>query len=294
MFYRRKIILALTELLGGEVDKLHIQKLLFLYAVKKDQPEYEFVPYKFGAYSFSLNADLNTMVKKGMLGETEHKFRKAGRDKYFDQLKKRDQELLSDVAGNFGKMNNRTLIRYTYLNFPFYAIKSTIAKDILANDEFREVERSHPFSNKTILFTIGYEGISLENYLQKMIRNQVKLLVDVRRNPLSMKFGFSKKLLSRYCNSLGIDYIHFPELGIASSQRQSLENKVDREILFEEYRNTTLQETFETQNKLYSLLRKYQRIALTCFEAEPGQCHRMHLAIQISKKEDFNFQIVHL
>lgn len=294
MFYRRKIILALTELLGGEIDKLHIQKLLFLYSTTKEQPEYDFIPYKFGAYSFSLNADLNTMVRKGILDETEHKFKKVGKGKYYDGLKKRDQELLLNVADKFGKMNNRALIKHTYLNFPFYAIKSTIAEDILSNDQFRQVEKTIPTVNKTVLYTIGYEGVSLENYLQKLIRKNVKLLVDVRRNPLSMKFGFSKKLLIRYCNSLGIEYVHFPELGIPSNDRQNLENQQDRDALFEDYRKTTLLETAESQKKLLELLKKHKRIALTCFEAEPCECHRLHLATQLSTKGDLNFPICHL
>ncbi|MDR9399257.1 MAG: DUF488 domain-containing protein, partial [Salibacter sp.] len=60
MFYRRKVILGLIELLGGEVEKLRFQKLLFLYAMRKQQPEYDFVPYKFGCYSYSAKADMNT------------------------------------------------------------------------------------------------------------------------------------------------------------------------------------------------------------------------------------------
>ena len=40
MFYRRKIILALIQLLGGELEKIRIQKLLFLYSQKKKNPEF--------------------------------------------------------------------------------------------------------------------------------------------------------------------------------------------------------------------------------------------------------------
>ncbi len=76
MFYRRKVILGLIELLGGEVEKLRFQKLLFLYAMKKQNPEYDFVPYKFGCYSYSAKADMNTMVKKRYLSESENKYGK--------------------------------------------------------------------------------------------------------------------------------------------------------------------------------------------------------------------------
>jgi len=73
MFYRRKGILGLIELVGGVLEKLCFQKLLFLYAMKKHKPDYDFVPYKFGCYSYSAKADMNTMVKKGYLEETENK-----------------------------------------------------------------------------------------------------------------------------------------------------------------------------------------------------------------------------
>lgn len=70
MFYRRKIILALIQLSGGDLEKIRLHKLLFLYAQKKQiKPEYDFIPYKFGCFSYSLNADINTMVKKGFFTE---------------------------------------------------------------------------------------------------------------------------------------------------------------------------------------------------------------------------------
>lgn len=294
MFYRRKIILGLIELLGGEVEKLRLQKLLFLYAMKKQNPEYDFVPYKFGSYSYSANADMNTMVKKGFLSETENKYGKSDTTNYLKKLKPADAQLLQDVVSDYGQMSNSALIKHTYLNFPFYAIRSTIAKDVLPGKLYDRVEKATPNDQEIRLFTIGYEGISLEMYLQKLVRNNVKLLVDVRKNPLSMKFGFSKTLLKRYCNSLGIEYLHIPEVGINSDKRQQLEVQADYERLFAEYRKTTLSDTDEAQQYILELLKQYKRIALTCFEAEPCQCHRSHLATAIECLPDFNYQVKHL
>ena len=90
----------------------------------------------------------------------------------------------------------------------------------------------NPKGTKTIMFTIGYEGISLEEYLVRLIKNDVKVLVDVRNNPLSMKYGFSKSQLKKYCASLGIKYAHFPEVGIQSDQRQELNSQNDYNKLF--------------------------------------------------------------
>ncbi len=119
MFYRRKVILGLIELLGGEVEKLRFQKLLFLYAMKKQNPEYDFVPYKFGCYSYSAKADMNTMVKKGFLSESENKYGKADTSSYFKKLKVTDRQLLQEVVSDYGSMRSNAHIKPTYLNFPF-------------------------------------------------------------------------------------------------------------------------------------------------------------------------------
>ncbi|MFC2186582.1 DUF488 family protein [Fulvivirgaceae bacterium LMO-SS25] len=294
MFYRRKVILGLIELLGGEVEKIRLQKLLFLYAMKKQKPEYDFVPYKFGCYSYSAKADMNTMVKKGYLSETEKKYCKIDAVSYSQKLKKEDARIMQEVVSDYGQMSSNALIKHTYLNFPFYAIKSTIAKDVLPGKWYDRVEKAIPTDEETTLFTIGYEGISLEMYLQKLVKNNIKLLVDVRKNPLSMKFGFSKTLLKRYCNSLDIEYMHIPEVGINSDKRQELETQADYDRLFVDYRKTTLSETSGHQKQIFDLLKKYNRIALTCFEAEPCQCHRSHLAASISKLPEFQYSLFHL
>ena len=294
MFYRRKVILGLIELLNGEIEKIQFQKLLFLYAMKKQKPEYDFVPYKYGCYSYSAKADMNTMVRKGYLSETENKYNKIDSIHYLQKVKLSDRKLLQEVVLKYGKMGVNALIKHTYLNFPFYAFRSTVAKNVLPGELYERVERATPKDKETTLFTIGYEGISLEMYLQKLLRNNVKLLVDVRKNPLSMKFGFSKTLLKRYSNSLGIDYLHIPDVGINSNKRQQLETHADYERLFADYRESTLSETTEAQQHILDLLRRYERIALTCFEAEPCQCHRSHLAEAIKQLPDFSHQVKHL
>ena len=294
MFYRRKIILALIQLLGGEIEKIRIQKLLFLYSQKKKNPEYEFIPYKFGCYSFSAKADLNTMVKNGSLFENENYFIKNNPDDFVKTLKVEDKKILSEVVQLYGNMNSNSLIKHTYINFPYYAINSTIADKVLDEKQLEKVISSKKEVNETILFTIGYEGVSLEKYLNKLVSNDVKLLVDVRKNSLSMKFGFSKSLLKKYCESLGIEYIHIPEVGINSDQRQELNTQQDYDALFEVYKKTTLKETDSYQTKIIELLTKYKRIALTCFEADICQCHRKPLAEAIAKNPIFEYEVKHI
>ena len=115
-------------------------------------------------------------------------------------------------------------------------LNSTIAEKILNEEYYNRVLNTIPNQNRKSIFTIGYEGVSLEKYLNKLVKNNIKLLVDVRKNPLSMKYGFSKTLLKRFCESLGIKYIHIPEVGINSNKRQTLEKQEDYDILFESYK----------------------------------------------------------
>ena len=294
MFYRRKIILALLQLLGGELEKIRIQKLLFLFSQMKIKSEYDFIPYKYGCYSYSAKADLVTMVKKGILIENENSFIKNSTTDFIKTLKLDDKKNLEEIVKLYGKMSNNTLIKHTYINYPYYATKSLIAETILDEEQIAKVNNQKIQTNETILFTIGYEGVSLENYLNKLVKNDVKLLVDVRKNSLSMKFGFSKSLLKKYCESLHINYIHIPEVGINSDQRQELHSQKDYDELFEKYKKTTLVETNSYQKTIIDLLKKHSRIALTCFEADVCQCHRKPLAEAIAKFPTFDCKVKHL
>ena len=118
--------------------------------------------------------------------------------------------------------------------------------------------------------------------------------MDVRRNPLSQKYGFSKKLLSSFCERLDIKYVHIPEVGIDSSKRQELNNQQDYDSLFEDYKYTVLEETDSSQKQILELLEKYERIALTCFEADICQCHRTHLAEKIKNSPTFKYKLQHI
>lgn len=294
MFYRRKIILALLQQFNGQLDKIRLQKLLFLFSLRQTKTEYDFVPFKYGCYSYSANADINTMTARGLLRESNDHFRKLDKVDYFKQLKPADKNYLHEVKCRYGKMSTKELMKHTYVNYPFYATKSEVASDILTKEELETVSMSNPQSEKTILFTIGYEGISLEEYLVRLLKNDVRILIDVRNNPLSMKFGFSKSQLKRYCESLGIRYIHFPEVGIQSQYRQELNDQSDYDKLFRIYRKKNLSKTVSVQTEILNLLKASQRIALTCFEANICKCHRKHLAEAIEHLPGFNYEIMHI
>lgn len=282
------------QVFEGKIDKISLQKLLFLFGQKQKKAEYDFIPYKYGCYSYSLNADLTTMVKKGILSETNSHFICNESNDYIKSLKEVDKDILYFVKTNYGKMNANYLMRHTYINFPYWAINSVKAQDILTEEQLNKVSAYKPKGNEITLYTIGYEGISLEEYLNRLLKNDVKVLVDVRKNPLSMKFGFSKKQLQIYCNSIGIEYLHLPEVGIDSNQRQELNTQKDYDSLFDIYIKNNLSSTKDTQKRIFDLLQEKKRIALTCFEANICQCHRKHLAEAIENFSNFKYKVKHI
>jgi len=294
MFYRRKVILALLEVFGGRLEKIKLQKLLFLVCQNQKKPEYDFIPYLYGCYSHSAKADLSTMVKKNFLIEDETGYSKKDKKDYLSTLDDEDRKLINQTYLLYNKMDGEGLMKHTYTNFPYYAINSTIASRLLSKEQFVKITAIRPNLSNTTLYTIGYEGISLEAYLNKLIKNDIKVLVDVRNNPLSQKFGFSKSQLIRYCEGLNIEYIHFAEVGIQSEYRQELKSQNDYDNLFKSYQDKTLPNTVTTQQKIFALLREKKRIALTCFEANICQCHRKHLAEAITELKEWNYELKHI
>ncbi len=185
-------------------------------------------------------------------------------------------------------------MKLTYLNYQYFAINSVKAKEILNEEQYDKVLKAKPINANTILYTIGYEGISLEEYLNRLIKNDVKVLVDVRNNALSMKFGFSKTQLKTFCASLNIEYLHIPEVGIQSDQRQELKTQTDYDNLFDIYKKQNLKKTVSQQQQILNLLKDRKRIALTCFEANICQCHRKHLAEAIITLPEWNYELKHI
>jgi len=144
------------------------------------------------------------------------------------------------------------------------------------------------------LFTIGYEGKSLLEYTAALKRSKVKLVVDVRKNPISRKKGFSKKSLSEALINKGIEYVHLPGLGIDSSRRKELKTFEAYKALFSWYRRTVIKTSAELINDVSDMVSKYKYVALTCFEKDPEYCHRLVVAELCKSLYEERLRLVHL
>ena len=293
MFYRRKFLLGLLEALERSVSKVDLQKYLFLACTQMVKPAYEFVPHRFGCFSFQVEADKRTLTKYCLI-KGEEQWTLSNNHGYLNQLHTSDQRIIDQVAGEFRHVRGKALIHHVYRTYPYYAINSKILHEVLNASDQEKVQASRPVPGPERLFTIGYEGKSLERYLNQLIFHAINVLCDIRRNPISKKFGFSKRQLEYSAEALGITYVHIPELGIESRRRQDLHSAKDYRTLFDEYVKTTLSHSDSQLSRIEDLMRKHGRLALTCFEADHNCCHRDCVADALKARTDVNCQALHL
>lgn len=284
LFARQRLLLSLLDALGGTVANTDFQKLLFLYAQEwETEPSYEFVPYQFGGFSFTSYADKRRLIEQDLLvADDQHwTLTAAGRTAAKQAGTSRLFRFAQAVSGKRGD----ALIAEVYRRHPWYATRSKIAERVLPHTADRAaIAAARPAPQGPGLVTIGYEGRSLENYLNALLRDSVTLLCDVRRNPLSRKYGFSKSTLSKACEGVGIRYEHLPELGIASEERRELNDQADYDALFAVYERDSLPHQTAALAKIRGWIeRDGQRVALTCYEAQPCQCHRHCVAEALEK-----------
>ncbi|MCF4097827.1 DUF488 domain-containing protein [Maritalea mediterranea] len=296
LFNRQKLLLALLKAFGGELKNVDFQKYLFLFTrICEQEKSFDFVPYRYGCFSFQSYADRRKLKELGVLEGDSWKLSKGIDDVHIDI----DESVSNKVnlfADRYRGISGKDLIREVYKKYPYYAINSEIADEVLNPAQLLEVQKMQPSvdGDEKVLFTIGYEGGSIDNYLNRLVAKGVSLLIDVRKNPISRKYGFSKRTLSDAVSKLGVDYLHIPELGINSVDRKSLNNIDDYKKLFDKYEKEVL---FYADTEVKFILEKLntrKRVAVTCFEADHCMCHRSRVANSVVAASNYEVVLRHI
>lgn len=128
------------------------------------------------------------------------------------------------------------------------------------------------------LYTIGYEGASVDAFLATLKRAGVDTLLDVREIPLSRRKGFSKTALRTAIEAAGIEYRHERSLGSPKPIRQRLHDDGDYDRFFESF-GLYLKHQQPLLQALATTLRG--GVALMCYERDPATCHRSIVARQL-------------
>ena len=295
LFLRQRLLINLLDSLDGPTSSRDFQKLLFLYCQESDSNSlYEFVPYQFGAFSFTSYADRRKLIAHGLLVDEDACWQLTAKGRSVAQVYS-DAGIASFVSRH-RTLRGDALVADTYRRFPYYAIRSKIADRVLRTDRetLRHINAEQPKVKRGTLFTIGYERRSLENYLNLLLQSGVALLCDVRRNAVSRKYGFSKSTLANACDGVGIRYEHLPELGIGTGRRRALGSMADYRRLLQEYEQHVLPQQFDAIATIRRWIQSGACIALTCYERDSEYCHRGRVAKEIERQADTRLSVSHL
>ncbi len=147
-------------------------------------------------------------------------------------------------------------------------------------------------NNSPVLFTSGYAGLSIEQFLLRLRSHGITMVIDVRQLPISRKHDFSKSQLRQTLEDNGFSYVHFPQLGSPAELRAQLKQGLDLAVFFARY-EAHLDQQVEPLYELLELVRR-EPCCLICVESSPQQCHRSHVAARIQKLDGNGLGICHL
>lgn len=139
------------------------------------------------------------------------------------------------------------------------------------------------------IYTIGYEGKSIDELIQILHRNNIKTLVDIRNNPFSYKYLYSKDELKKVLPKFNIKYIHYQTLGIEGNIRNS--ENIDTETMWNLYKSKLNNHKLTELSELKTLIQE-DTVCLMCFESNHTQCHRHILSKDL--QTSLQKEIIHL
>lgn len=122
------------------------------------------------------------------------------------------------------------------------------------------------------LVSVGYEGRDVNDLVAYLEGEGVRVLVDVRLNPISRKPGLSKTRLAEVLRSAGIEYVHKRELGNPKDNRDGFRSGQKEAV--DRFRCLLREEAATEALGHVSELLEDEVVALLCFEHEHATCHR--------------------
>jgi len=167
MLNRQKTTLEFLKAAARPVLGTELTKWSFLlrheYASNGGSAFYDFVPYQLGLFSFSLYQEAGKLEDQSYVvrdGEGKWAFNKNVASLSPDASAQRD---VFRIVKRFGDWNTDKLVDYVYEAYPEYTVNSQRKK-------LAERATADPK-----VFTAGYEGLSVDAFLNVLVRRGVRL-----------------------------------------------------------------------------------------------------------------------
>lgn len=276
MLNRQRVILYFLKKAGGSASRIALVKWCFLLRQETESKGgnafYDFLPYRFGPYSFCLQHEISQFVKKGIIQEADSRTWQLGPEFKSEYARPNNLDDAALIMLRYRAMTTTELMDKVYSEHPWYGLNSG---RLPTNGQVRP-------EAEIAVYTIGYEGLSVDRFLNRLVECGIRCVADVRNSPFSRRFGFHRSTLSGLCKNLGISYHSFGELGIESAQRQNLRTTRDYEALFDRYSVEVLDNRDASLDSLAEQI-LVQPTVLLCMEADWRFCHRSVLADRMGK-----------
>lgn len=142
------------------------------------------------------------------------------------------------------------------------------------------------------LYTIGYEGRDIDEFVSLLKDHRVTRLIDVREIAFSRKKGFSKSRLQDRLHEEKIEYVHIKALGSPSEIRNKLKEDWDYKYFFKAF-SSYLHDNWWAIEQAHDYLSDGIN-CIMCFESHPYQCHRSTVADKIKEHDGNGLKIEHI
>lgn len=131
------------------------------------------------------------------------------------------------------------------------------------------------------IFTIGYEGTTVPEFIAALKKAGIERVIDVRALPLSRRPGFSKTALRGALEEAGLEYVHLKALGTPADGRAAARSgrHADLERIYAG--QLELPEAMAATGRMLELAAE-KPSALLCMEREPAHCHRTLLLSSVA------------
>jgi len=123
------------------------------------------------------------------------------------------------------------------------------------------------------IYTIGYEGVTMDAFIVALRAAGVERVIDVRALPLSRRPGFSKSTLAASLREAGSADGHLKALGTPKRGRDAAK-KGDVTTLRSVYDDQLMLPEAQAAAAQMRVLAAERPSALLCYEREPRHCHR--------------------
>src|SRR5262249_924707 len=142
------------------------------------EPSYDFVPHRLGCFSFTSCADKRRLAEEGLI-EDGDPWELTDKGRGVARNDERSPQSMARFVIQYKNLRGNALLANVYQRYPYFATRNEIVEKVLPKQEDRaRVAAARPARNPPGLVTIGYEGKTLEAYLNQLLQDGVTLLCD--------------------------------------------------------------------------------------------------------------------